>query len=96
MLEKRVGRATWSAEGQHRPTRHVAEPIVDLFAAETASLLASTDYIVGDRLAKVSPLIPSAFASKSIVAPSRRALRARISAGGALAGTRQRSGNRDG
>jgi hypothetical protein len=36
----------------------VAEPIVDLFAAETASLLAWTHYLVGDLLAKVSPLIP--------------------------------------
>jgi hypothetical protein len=36
----------------------VAEPIVDLFAAETASLLAWTDYLMGDLLAKVSPLIP--------------------------------------
>src|SRR5262249_49380110 len=36
----------------------VAEPIVDLFAAETASLLAWTEYLVGDSLAKVSPLVP--------------------------------------
>jgi hypothetical protein len=36
----------------------VAEPIVDLFAAETASLLAWTDYLAGDLLAKVSPLVP--------------------------------------
>jgi hypothetical protein len=35
-----------------------AEPIVDLFAAETASLLAWTDYLVGPALAKVSRLIP--------------------------------------
>jgi hypothetical protein len=36
----------------------VAEPIVDLFAAETASLLAWTDYLVGAQLGKASPLIP--------------------------------------
>ena len=36
----------------------VTEPIVDLFAAETASLLAWTQYLVGDSLAKVSPLVP--------------------------------------
>ncbi|MGE5567607.1 MAG: heparinase II/III family protein [Rhodospirillales bacterium] len=36
----------------------VAEPIVDLFAAETASLLAWTDYLVGPQLAGVSKLIP--------------------------------------
>ncbi len=34
------------------------EPIVDLFAAETASLLAWTQYLVGDSLARVSPLVP--------------------------------------
>jgi len=36
----------------------VSEPIVDLFAAETSSLLAWTDYLMGDRLAHVSPLLP--------------------------------------
>jgi hypothetical protein len=36
----------------------VAEPIVDLFAAETASLLAWTNHLLGDALGKVSPLIP--------------------------------------
>jgi hypothetical protein len=36
----------------------VAEPIVDLFAAETASLLGWTDYLIGDLLGRVSPLIP--------------------------------------
>jgi hypothetical protein len=35
----------------------VAEPVVDLFAAETSSLLAWTDYLLGARLEKVSPLI---------------------------------------
>lgn len=35
-----------------------AEPIVELFAAETASLLAWTDYLVGAALARVSKLIP--------------------------------------
>jgi hypothetical protein len=36
----------------------VTEPIVDLFAAETASLLAWTQYEMGDSLAHVSPLVP--------------------------------------
>jgi hypothetical protein len=36
----------------------VSEPIVDLFAAETSSLLAWTEYLVGDRLTRVSPLLP--------------------------------------
>jgi heparinase II/III-like protein len=35
----------------------VAEPIVDLFAAETSALLAWTDYLLGDRLDQVSPLL---------------------------------------
>ncbi|MCE5310152.1 MAG: hypothetical protein LLG20_21155, partial [Acidobacteriales bacterium] len=35
----------------------VNEPIVDLFAAETASLLAWTDYLLGARLDTVSPLM---------------------------------------
>jgi hypothetical protein len=34
-----------------------AEPVVDLFAAETSSLLAWTDYLLGSRLDSVSPLI---------------------------------------
>src|SRR5256885_16043496 len=33
----------------------VSEPIVDLFAAETAALLAWTDYLLGERLDKGSP-----------------------------------------
>src|SRR2546421_680294 len=35
----------------------VTEPIVDLFAEETGALLAWTDYLLGDRLDKVSPLL---------------------------------------
>lgn len=35
----------------------VDEPTVDLFAAETASLMAWTDYLVGERLDSISPLI---------------------------------------
>src|SRR2546430_8334018 len=35
----------------------VTEPIVDLFAAETGALLAWTDYLLGDRLDQVSPLL---------------------------------------
>lgn len=36
---------------------NVEDRIVDLFAAETGAVLALTDYLLGDRLAKVSPLI---------------------------------------
>jgi len=35
----------------------VAEPTVDLFAAETGALLAWTDYLMGDRLDAVHPLV---------------------------------------
>ena len=35
----------------------VTEPIVDLFAAETGALLAWTDYLLGERLDTVSPLL---------------------------------------
>jgi hypothetical protein len=35
----------------------VAEPTVDLFAAETVALLAWTHYLIGDRLDAVSPLV---------------------------------------
>jgi hypothetical protein len=35
----------------------VEDPIVDLFGAETAATLALTDYLVGPKLEKVSPLI---------------------------------------
>jgi hypothetical protein len=35
----------------------VTEPTVDLFAAETGMLLAWTDYLVGDRLDHISPLV---------------------------------------
>jgi len=35
----------------------VTEPVVELFSAETAALLAWTDYLMGERLDKVSPLL---------------------------------------
>jgi hypothetical protein len=35
-----------------------AEPIVDLFAAETSALLAWVHYLLADQLAQVSPLLP--------------------------------------
>jgi hypothetical protein len=35
----------------------VTEPVVELFSAETAALLAWTDYLLGERLDKVSPLL---------------------------------------
>ena len=38
----------------------VTEPTVDLFSAETGSLLAWTVYLLGDRLDKVSPLLSRA------------------------------------
>lgn len=37
----------------------VAEPTVDLFAAETSALLAWVAYLLGDRLAEVSLLVPA-------------------------------------
>jgi len=37
----------------------VQDPIVDLFAAETAADLAWVDYFMGDQLKKVSPLLPA-------------------------------------
>ncbi|RPI23687.1 MAG: hypothetical protein EHM61_19125 [Acidobacteria bacterium] len=40
----------------------VKEPTVDLFAAETASLLAWTHYLLGDELKAVSPLLPERIA----------------------------------
>lgn len=35
----------------------VTEPVVELFSAETAALLAWTDYLLGERLDKLSPLL---------------------------------------
>jgi hypothetical protein len=35
----------------------VTEPVVDLFAAETASLLAWTDYLVGPQLGSINKLL---------------------------------------
>jgi hypothetical protein len=35
----------------------VTEPVVDLFAAETGALLAWTDYLLGEKLDRVSPLV---------------------------------------
>ncbi len=35
----------------------VQDPIVELFGAETAAVLALTDYLAGDKLQKISPLI---------------------------------------
>ena len=42
-------------EGRGLPD--ITEPTVDLFAAETGALLAWTDYLVGDKLDSISPLI---------------------------------------
>jgi hypothetical protein len=49
-----------------------AEPIIDLFAAETASMLAWTDYLLGPALAEASKLIPERIrleADRRILAP---------------------------
>lgn len=42
----------------------VTEPIVDLFAAETGSLLAWTSYLLGERLDQVSPLVQQRLQAK--------------------------------
>jgi hypothetical protein len=42
---------------QYKGLVDVRDPVVDLFAAETASLLAWTDYLIGKRLDAVSPQI---------------------------------------
>ena len=48
-----------------------AEPIVDLFAAETSSLLAWIDYLLGPQLDKVSPhAAPARAVRRSIAASS--------------------------
>jgi hypothetical protein len=54
----------------------VSEPIVDLFAAETSSLLAWTGYLVGGLLAQASPLLPERIQweiDRRILAPASRA-----------------------
>lgn len=43
----------------------VSEPIVDLFAAETSSTLAWTDYLLGEKLNSVSPLISARIRSEA-------------------------------
>lgn len=42
----------------------VADPVVDLFAAETASTLAWVDYLLGSRLDKISPLVRKRISSE--------------------------------
>ncbi len=49
--------APGSAETRRRDYRTPSEPIIELFSAETAALLAWTDYLVGRQLDKVSPLV---------------------------------------
>ncbi|MCL5745161.1 MAG: hypothetical protein M1541_14760, partial [Acidobacteria bacterium] len=46
-----------NAQRAGRGLPDVTEPVVDLFAAETSSLLAWTHYLLGERLDAVSPLI---------------------------------------
>ncbi len=51
----------------------VTEPTLDLFAAETSSLLAWTIYLMEDRLSSVSPLLPERIyleAQRRILAPA--------------------------
>jgi hypothetical protein len=43
--------------GQAKGVPDPGQPVVDLFAAETAALLAFTDYLFGNELAKSSPLL---------------------------------------
>jgi hypothetical protein len=43
--------------GQAKGVPDAGQPVVDLFAAETAALLAFTDYLFGSELAKSSPLL---------------------------------------
>jgi hypothetical protein len=43
--------------GQTKGVPDVSQPVVDLFAAETAALLAFTDYLFGSELARSSPLL---------------------------------------
>lgn len=43
--------------GQPKGVPDASQPVVDLFAAETAALLAFTDYLFGSELAKSSPLL---------------------------------------
>ena len=53
----------------------VEDPIVELFGAETAATLALTDYLVGEKLDKISPLIRKRIyieASHKIFEPIRR------------------------
>lgn len=54
------------------PLPNVEEPFVDLFAAETAGDLSYIYYIMGDKLAEVSPLVPRRMVmeiQKRIIAP---------------------------
>ncbi len=54
------------------PLPNIEEPFVDLFAAETAGDLAYIYYLMGDRLAEVSPLVPRRIVleiQKRIIAP---------------------------
>ena len=47
----------YMAKRSHEPLPDVTEPVVDLFAAETAALLAWTHYLLGSRLDAVSRLL---------------------------------------
>ncbi len=43
--------------GQAKGVPDPGQPVVDLFAAETAAMLAFTDYLFGSELARSSPLL---------------------------------------
>ncbi|MFH6767511.1 heparinase II/III family protein [Gaetbulibacter aquiaggeris] len=45
------------AHGNHELMNGLEDPYVDLFAAETSSLLAWTYYLIGDQLDKITPVI---------------------------------------
>jgi hypothetical protein len=55
---------------------NAADPTVDLFAAATAATLAVTDYLVGEKLAKISPLLRPRIAhevNRRVLAPLEQA-----------------------
>jgi Heparinase II/III-like protein len=47
----------WGVPAHIRNLPDVDSPVVDLFAAETAAALSVADYLVGDKLDKINPLI---------------------------------------
>jgi hypothetical protein len=52
-----VGAAHLGLQAKGKGLNDVTEPTIDLYAGETAALFAWTHYLVGERLARVSPLV---------------------------------------